>query len=147
MSTPANTARPLAPEDFIADPQPPRPAPRLRPITIVIPVLNEGLVIDALASRLVSVVGALGNAFDVVFVDDGSTDGTLEALRRLNARDERFKAVSLSRNFGKEIAVAAGLKHATGDAVIIMDGDLQHPPETIRRFVELWDEGYDIVYG
>jgi len=139
-------ARPLAPDDFIVDA--PRPvAPRLRPLSIVVPVLNEAGGIAALGERLAAVLGGLGNPFEVIVVDDGSTDGTLAMLKALNRKDSRFKTISLSRNFGKEIAVAAGLKHATGDAAVIMDGDLQHPPETIRRFVELWDQDYDIVYG
>jgi glycosyltransferase involved in cell wall biosynthesis len=140
-------ARTLAPEDFIAEATPARVAPRLRPISIVVPVLNEARTVRTLAERLTKVLGALGNPFEVIIVDDGSSDGTLEVLRALNAEDRRFRAVSLSRNFGKEIAVAAGLKHATGAAAIIMDGDLQHPPEQIGRFIELWDEGWDIVYG
>ncbi len=141
------SARPLAPEDFITSPQTPRAAPRLRPISVVVPVLNEERSVEALAFQLTRILEALGNPFEVIVVDDGSTDGTLEAVRRLNARDSRFRAVSLSRNFGKEIAVAAGLEHATGAGVVIMDGDLQHPPETIARFIELWDQGYDVVYA
>ena len=148
MSMPKATgARPLAPEDFIADAAPPKAAPRLRPISIIVPVLNEARTLGVLAERLGKALEDLGNPFEVIIVDDGSTDETLAVLKALNARDGRFRAVSLSRNFGKEIAVAAGLKHATGAAAIIMDGDLQHPPETIRSFVELWDEGYDVVFG
>jgi glycosyltransferase involved in cell wall biosynthesis len=93
------------------------------------------------------VLDGLGFDWEVIFVDDGSTDGTLALLRELNARDARFKAISLSRNFGKEIAAAAGLTYATGDAAVLMDADLQHPPELIEDFVKRWEEGYDIVYG
>lgn len=147
MSTSDTTgARPLAADDFIVD-APERVAPKLRSLSIVVPLLNEARTVDALAARLTSALEGLGNPFEVIIVDDGSTDGTLAALRALNQADNRFKAISFSRNFGKEIAVAAGLEHAKGDAAVIMDGDLQHPPETIRRFVELWDQGYDIVYG
>jgi glycosyltransferase involved in cell wall biosynthesis len=141
------TRRALAPEDFITDTAPVRAAAKLRPISVVVPILNEAVSIRVLAERLTQALDALGNPFEVIIVDDGSTDGTLEVLREINRRDPRFRAVSLSRNFGKEIAVAAGLEHVTGEGVIIMDGDLQHPPETIGRFVERWDEGYDIVYG
>ncbi len=148
MSSPsAPSARPLAPEDFIVSPPAPRVTPRLRPLSVVVPVLNEERSLGALATQLTSALEALGNPFEVIIVDDGSSDGTLEALRKLNSRDPRFRAVSLSRNFGKEIAVAAGLEHATGAGVVIMDGDLQHPPATIARFVELWDQGYDVVYA
>lgn len=142
----ATQARALSPDDFIVDaPEP--VAPKLRPLSIVVPILNEARTIDVLAARLTSVLEGLGNPFEVIIVDDGSTDGTLAVLKAINQKDSRFKAISFSRNFGKEIAVAAGLARATGEAAVIMDGDLQHPPETIRRFVELWDQGYDIVYG
>jgi glycosyltransferase involved in cell wall biosynthesis len=148
MSTPDRAkAQALAPEDFIMDAPQPAVAPRLRSLSIVIPVLNEARSLAALSVRLAAVLEALGNPFEVIVVDDGSTDETLAVLKEINARDGRFRAISLSRNFGKEIAVAAGLEHATGAAAIVMDGDLQHPPETIQRFVELWDQGYDMVYG
>lgn len=118
-----------------------------RCITVVIPVLNEARGLVPLEQRLRDTLERLERPWDVVFVDDGSTDATLDALRALHARDPRFKAVSFSRNFGKEIAVAAGLRFATGDAAVVMDGDLQHPPELIAEFVAHWDRGFDIVYG
>ncbi len=118
-----------------------------RSLTIVIPILNEARGITALERRLTLVLDRLRRPWDVVFVDDGSTDATLAELKALNARDARFTAISFSRNFGKEIAVAAGLRHARADGVVIMDGDLQHPPETIAAFVQRWDEGYEVVYG
>lgn len=149
MTNPTKTgAHTLAPDDFITDaPARPKAEPRFRPLSVVVPVLNEVRGIKGLAARLKAALEALGNRFEVIFVDDGSTDGTLEVLALLNAEDARFKSISLSRNFGKEIAVAAGIRHATGAGVVVMDGDLQHPPEAIRQFVELWDEGYDVVYG
>lgn len=110
-------------------------------------MLNEERGLDMLVARLKSVLEATGLAWEVVFVDDGSKDGTCDVLRRLHAGDARLKAISLSRNFGKEIAVAAGLKYASGDAVVLMDADLQHPPEVIPEFVAKWREGFDIVYG
>src|SRR6185295_10942737 len=82
-----------------------------------------------------------------ICVDDGSTDNTLAVLKRLNEQDARFKSISLSRNFGKEIATAAGLSFTTGDAAVIIDADLQHPPELIHEFVKRWREGYDVVFG
>lgn len=128
-----------------ADPAIDRPGRRT--LSVVIPVLNEAPGLETLVARLREALDALGRPFEVIFVDDGSTDATLEVLRRIHDRDPRIKALSLSRNFGKEIAVAAGLKYATGDAVVLMDGDLQHPPAVIAEFVAKWDEGFEIVYG
>jgi glycosyltransferase involved in cell wall biosynthesis len=116
-------------------------------ITIVVPVYNEHAGLDALVERLVSVVENADFSWNVLFVDDGSTDETLPKLRQINAKDRRFSAISFSRNFGKEVAIAAGLRHARGDAVIIMDGDLQHPPEIVPIFVARWREGYKVVFG
>ena len=116
-------------------------------ISIIIPVLNEAANLDALVRRLVPVLDGLGAAWEVVFVDDGSTDETLSKLRHLNAADNRLKAISLSRNFGKEVALAAGLRQVRGDAAIIIDADLQHPPEMLTQFVSRWREGYQMVYG
>ena len=110
-------------------------------------MLNEERGLPALVERLRPVLDGLGLDWEVVFVDDGSSDGTLAVLKALNAQDSRYKAVSLSRNFGKEIATAAGLSYASGDAAVIMDADLQHPPELIKDFVRHWREGFDIVYG
>ncbi|MFN0217673.1 MAG: glycosyltransferase family 2 protein [Hyphomicrobium sp.] len=114
---------------------------------VVIPVLNEQDGLAALISRLRPVLERTGLTWSILFVDDGSTDRTLAQLRRLNNDDPRITAIALSRNFGKEIAVAAGLRHAQGDAVVIMDADLQHPPETIPAFITKWREGHDVVYG
>jgi glycosyltransferase involved in cell wall biosynthesis len=130
-----------APARTAADP------PRRLRLSVIVPGLNEERSIPALVQRLEPVLDGLGLDWEVIFVDDGSTDGTLDLLRALHARDPRFKAVSLSRNFGKEIAAAAGLSYATGDAAILMDADLQHPPELIREFVRHWRHGSEIVYG
>jgi len=116
-------------------------------LSVVVPVLNEARGLTHLLARLVPVLESSGESFEVLFVDDGSTDGTLEELRRLHAEDPRIRALSLSRNFGKEVAVAAGLKRASGAAVVLMDADLQHPPEVIPAFLAKWREGYDDVYG
>jgi glycosyltransferase involved in cell wall biosynthesis len=118
-----------------------------RSLSVVIPGLNEEAGISPLLERLRPVLERLGLDWDVIFVDDGSTDGTLALLKKLNAQDPRIKAVSLSRNFGKEIAAAAGLSYSAGDAAVLMDADLQHPPELIEEFVARWREGYEIVYG
>lgn len=118
-----------------------------RLVTVLIPILNEEQNLPELGRRLPEVLENLGVAWRVLFVDDGSQDGSMAVIRALHAKDARFSAISLSRNFGKELAVAAGLKHVTGDACIIMDADLQHPPEVLISFIEHWNEGYDIVYG
>jgi len=116
-------------------------------LSVIVPGLNEESGIPPLVERLQPVLDRLDVDWDVIFVDDGSTDGTMALLRELNARDRRFKAISLSRNFGKEIAAAAGLAYATGDAAVLMDADLQHPPELIADFVRHWRQGADMVYG
>lgn len=121
---------------------PPRPA-----ISVVIPVYNEERGLPLLTGRLLPVLEGLGLTFEVIFVDDGSRDNTLARLRDLHGRDPRFKALALSRNFGKEIAVTAGLRAAAGDATILMDADLQHPPEVLPQLIAGWREGADIVYG
>ena len=117
-------------------------------LSIVIPVLNEAPNLRRLVERLSPVLDGLdGLDWEIVFVDDGSSDGTLEVLRQLHDDNPRLKAISFSRNFGKEIALAAGLRYASGDAVVMMDADLQHPPEVLSQFVARWREGYQVVYG
>ena len=121
--------------------------PRRRSLSVVVPMLNEERGLQPLVDRLRPVLESLGLDWEIVFVDDGSTDGTLAKLKALNAQDRRLKAISLSRNFGKEIAIAAGLRYAGGDAAVLMDADLQHPPELIPDFVQRWRAGFAIVYG
>jgi glycosyltransferase involved in cell wall biosynthesis len=123
------------------------PAPANYRLSVVVPVFNEAENLAPLLARLTPILDQETHDFEVVFVDDGSSDAGMEEMRRLNAADPRLRAVSLSRNFGKEVAIAAGLDAAQGDAVIVMDADLQHPPEIIPQFVKLWREGYTIVYG
>jgi glycosyltransferase involved in cell wall biosynthesis len=110
-------------------------------------MLNEERGLEALVERLVPVLERSRLQWDVVFIDDGSTDRTREILEALNRRDPRLKALAFSRNFGKERAIAAGLDHAHGDAVVIMDADLQHPPDVIDQFIAKWNEGFDVVYA
>lgn len=116
-------------------------------LSVVIPMFNEADNLDLLVRKLTPTLERAADSFEVVFVDDGSSDATLEGLRRAHELDPRFRALSFSRNFGKEIAIAAGLDHARGDAVVIMDADLQHPPEMIETFMAKWREGYENVYG
>jgi glycosyltransferase involved in cell wall biosynthesis len=116
-------------------------------LSVIIPVYNESRNVDALLKRLVPVLKRCAASFEIIFVDDGSTDDTLVLLRAAHTSDPRVRALSLSRNFGKESAITAGLDHARGAAAIIMDADLQHPPELIETFVARWREGYKNVYA
>ena len=120
------------------------PSPKL---SVVIPVHNESANIAPLCERLLPVLERIDPAWEAIFVDDGSRDETWSLVKDLSRQEPRIGAVSFSSNFGKEIAIAAGLDHARGDAVVIMDADLQHPPEMIEAFVERWKQGYDMVYG
>jgi glycosyltransferase involved in cell wall biosynthesis len=117
-------------------------------ISIVAPCYNEEAVLERFHDRTQAVAEELlplGHDMEFVYVDDGSRDRTLAVLERLAERDARVRYVSFSRNFGKEAALLAGLRHASGDAVVVMDADLQHPPELIRRMVRLREEGHDQV--
>lgn len=116
-------------------------------LSIVIPAFNEGANIDAIIARLIPVLEPIVADFEILFVDDGSSDDTLARIREGARADARIRAIAFSRNFGKEIAIAAGLDHSHGKAVILIDADLQHPPESIAAFVAKWREGYDMVYG
>lgn len=117
-------------------------------ISIVAPCYNEEAVLARFHDEVQKVADELlplGHDMEFVYVDDGSRDGTLAVLRQLAELDARVRYVSFSRNFGKEAALLAGLRHATGDAVVVMDADLQHPPELISRMVRLHEQGYDQV--
>lgn len=118
-------------------------------VSLVIPVLNESDNVEALWKRLREVTAGIADArFEAVFVDDGSTDDTVERIAGLPADDRlSWLVVSLSRNFGHQAAITAGMAHATGDAVIFLDADLQDPPELIATFLEHFRNGYDVVYG
>ncbi len=119
-----------------------------RPVfSLVIPVWNEEAVLPVLYDRLVEVMGNTGESWEVIFVNDGSRDRTLPILLELNSRDPRIKALNFSRNFGHQVAITAGFDYAEGDAVIVMDADMQDPPEVVLRLIEKWREGYDVVYA
>jgi dolichol-phosphate mannosyltransferase len=115
--------------------------------SFVIPLLDEVGTVPALCERLHEVLAQLDGPAEVVFVDDGSTDGTFDLLVDQHRRDARFKVVRLSRNFGHQLAITAGLDHARGQAVVIMDGDLQDPPEVALAMAERWRDGCDVVYA
>jgi glycosyltransferase involved in cell wall biosynthesis len=116
-------------------------------ISVIVPVYNEEAVIGALHTRLLAVLAGLPMRSEIVYVNDGSTDSTLAALEQLDPMDSEIRILDLSRNFGKEIAMTAGFDHASGDAVIVIDADLQDPPEVIPEMIAGWQEGYDIVYA
>lgn len=116
-------------------------------VSVVVPCFNEAENLRPLLARLVPVLEATGRSFEIVLVDDGSRDETVAVARGLAAQDPRIGLLVLSRNFGKEIAISAGLDHARGAAVVIIDADLQHPPELVTRFLEAWDAGYEVVHA
>src|SRR5438094_5345755 len=109
--------------------------------SIVIPILNEAETLPELEHRLTALFAQLDGPCEAILVDDGSTDGSFDLMALINARDPRFRVIRLSRNFGHQIAITAGLDAAVGDAVVIMDGDLQDPPEVILQMVQRWREG------
>jgi glycosyltransferase involved in cell wall biosynthesis len=119
----------------------------MKMITVIIPCYNEEEVLEALRSRLSAACNLWKYDWEVLAVDDGSKDATWGILRRFQSEDPRWKAISFSRNFGHQAAVSAGLCHAGGDAVFIIDADLQDPPEELHRFIAKWEEGFDVVYG
>ncbi len=120
----------------------------MKKITIIIPAYNEEESLPMLYERLNKLMNEVTNyEFEVLFVNDGSRDKTLEIIKTLREKDNRISYVDFSRNFGKEIAMIAGLDYATGDCVIFMDADLQDPPELIPELIKYWEEGYDDVYA
>lgn len=123
---------------------PPRPDQLL---SVVVPCFNEAPVLPATHARLTAAVASLGMPWEILYIDDGSHDRTAELLMAFAAADERIKVISLSRNFGHQLAVTAGLNHAAGAAVVLIDADLQDPPEVIATMVEHWRAGYDVAYG
>ncbi len=128
---------------------PEQPPAGARPaLSVVVPAYNEEEVLEAFQARVVPVMEAIGLPFEIVYVNDGSRDRTLEIMLALQAADPRVAVVNLSRNFGKEIALTAGLDHAAAtDAVVVIDADLQDPPEVIPDLVAAWQRGFDVVYA
>ena len=117
-------------------------------VSVVVPAFNEEAVVQLFHARISQVFAQLPHyRWEIVFVDDGSSDATLSVIEALAAHDDQVGLVALSRNFGKEAALTAGLDHARGDAVAIFDVDLQDPPELLHEFVRRWEEGYDVVYA
>lgn len=118
-----------------------------RRIGVVVPVYNEGDVLQAFQQRLLAVLEDCGYPFDILYVDDGSDADCHRCLLALRDAHPAVGLLQLSRNFGKEVAVSAGLEKVSGDAVIVIDADLQDPPELITQFLRHWEAGYDVVYG
>jgi dolichol-phosphate mannosyltransferase len=116
-------------------------------LSVVVPCFNEDQVIDHTHRRLSAAVAAITPEFELIYVDDGSRDDTARKLRDIQAGDGHVRVIRLSRNFGHQIAVTAGVDYARGDAVVLIDADLQDPPEVIAEMVEKWREGYHVVYG
>lgn len=116
-------------------------------ISVVVPAYNEQEVLTKFYKRTLSVLRKIGSQYEIVFVNDGSRDGTLYIMHQLRNEDPNIQIIDLSRNFGKEIALTAGLDHAKGDVVVVIDADLQDPPELIPEFIKEWQNGFDIVYA
>jgi dolichol-phosphate mannosyltransferase len=116
-------------------------------ISIVLPVFNEEDNLPFLYERLNSAMQAQNTTYEIIFVDDGSYDSSLEIMRALAGKDLNVTVVELARNFGHQVAISAGLDHARGKGVIVMDADLQDPPEILPMFISKWHEGYDVVYA
>ncbi|MEC7875628.1 MAG: glycosyltransferase family 2 protein [Pseudomonadota bacterium] len=114
-------------------------------LSIVSPVYNEVENLDEFYSRVLSATGDLNLETEIIYINDGSQDNSIQVINKQSKNDDRVAVIDLSRNFGKEIALTAGLDHASGDAVIVIDSDLQDPPELIPKLVEEWLNGYDVV--
>ena len=120
----------------------------MKKITIIIPAYNEEESLPHLYERLEKLMGSMKHyEFEILFINDGSKDNTINLIKEYRQKDNRISYVDFSRNFGKEIAMIAGIDYATGDCVIFMDADLQDPPELIPELVKYWEEGYDDVYA
>ena len=116
-------------------------------LSVVLPAYNEELMTAKVCRTLKEILDHEGISYELVLVDDGSSDGTWNQIEQISEQDPNVTAVHFSRNFGKEAAIVAGLAQASGDAVAVMDCDLQHPPETLVKMFRLWEQGYEIVEG
>lgn len=116
-------------------------------ISVVVPVYNEEESIRECNNRLVNVLDNIQSDYEIIYVNDGSKDASLTILKELAENNKRVKILSFSRNFGHQAAVSAGIEHSKGDCVVLIDGDLQDPPELINDMISKWNEGFDVVYG
>lgn len=121
----------------------------MKKLSVVIPMYYEEKVVNECYNRIVAVMKKLGKEYDyeLIFVNDGSKDKTLEMLEKIAKEDNKVRVISFSRNFGHQCAVTAGLKYVTGDAIVIIDADLQDPPELIEDMLKLWENGNEVIYG
>ena len=140
-------SRRVPPTGLNREPSPRRPFAGVPVLSVVVPCMNEEAVLFGTHQRLVQVLHAAGIFFELIYVDDGSTDTTPSILRALQQQDSHVRVMRFSRNFGHQIAITAGLEHAAGDAVVVIDADLQDPPEVIVEFLKKWEEGHEVVYG
>ena len=115
--------------------------------SVIVPLYNEELVIDESYRRLKEVMDSAKEKYEIVFMNDGSKDRTREKVEKICSKDENIKLINFSRNFGHQAAITAGMDLALGDAIIVIDADLQDPPEVILKMIEKWKEGYEVVYG
>ncbi len=141
--TTLSTPEPIEPLPFPLEPRDGAGRPR---VTVVIPVFDEERVLERTSHALAAALDQLEVVWRVLFVNDGSRDGTVPLLEAIHRRDRRFEYILLSRNFGHQAALTAGLDHASGDVVVTMDADLQHPPELLCRLLTAWRQGYDVVH-
>src|SRR5581483_3937295 len=115
--------------------------------SVIIPVYNEEAVVEETYRRLTGVMTSLKEPYELLFINDGSKDRTAEIVESLSKRDHSVKLLDFSRNFGHQIAITAGMDYARGDAIVIIDADLQDPPELIPDMIDKWKEGYEVVYA
>jgi len=115
--------------------------------SIVLPVFNEAAVLPVLLRRLEMLMGQLDGPAETIFVDDGSSDCSSIVLQSLARSDSRYRYIGLSRNFGHQVAITAGMDAAAGEAIVVMDADLQDPPEIVAEMIAKWKEGFEVVYG
>lgn len=115
--------------------------------SFVIPIFNEAQTLPELRSRLDQLLRRLKESYEVILVDDGSRDGSADIIRKFCEEDSRFKLIQFSRNFGHQNAITAGMDYSSGDALIIMDADLQDPPEVVEKMIKKWKKGYEVVYA
>ncbi len=118
----------------------------MKKISIIIPVYNEEKNIPLIIQEIRKVFDGLSYNFEIIFINDGSRDGSILEIKKAAEKDRRIRGLDFSKNFGKEVATSAGCHYARGDAAIIMDGDLQHPPELIPELLTKWEEGYEVIY-